>query len=54
MPGVLMPRAGFVEYKKLQTILLVDDLTYESIPYSMYISPPAVGNGIEEQDVFLT
>ena len=30
-----------------------DDLTYESIPYSMYISSPAVGYGIEEQDVFL-
>jgi len=54
MPGVQMPRDGIVETEKLQTFFWEDDLTYESIPYSMYISPPAVGNGIEEQDVFLT
>ncbi|MBC8202895.1 MAG: prepilin peptidase [Planctomycetes bacterium] len=54
MPGVAMPRDGFVEKEKLQTFIGEDDLTYESIPYSMYISPPAVGNGIEKQDVFRT
>ena len=54
MPGVVMPQDKFVEKEKLQTFIWVDDLTYGSIPYSMYISPLAVGNGIEEQDVFLT
>jgi len=53
MPGVVAPRDGIVEKEKLQTFFGEDDLTYESIPYSMYISPPAVGYGIEEQDVFL-
>ena len=47
MPGVQMPLDGFLEQEKLQTFLNEVDLTNESIPYSIYISPNAVGCGID-------
>ncbi len=54
MPRVEMPQDGFVETEKLGLLFLGDDLTNESIPYSMYESPTAVGYGKVKQDVFLT
>ena len=54
MPGVVMPQDGAREHQKLQTYFRGVDLTNESFPYSMYISPNAVGYGIDQQDVFLT
>jgi hypothetical protein len=54
MPGALMPQDGAREHQKLQTYFRGVDLTNESIPYSMYILPNAVGYGIDQQDVFLT
>ena len=54
MPGVLMPEDGIRKVEKVQTFYRGVDLTNESIPYSIYIPPDAVGYGIVKQDVFLT